>query len=70
MVREQEEVARMCRSNSGVMVAMVVAVAMTALGCLTESRGRQLGAYETQGPGTVFPTIEMAAVDGLAYSYQ
>ena len=49
---------------------VVVAVAATALGCATETRSRHLAAYETRGPGTVFPTIEMAAIDGLAYSYK
>lgn len=49
---------------------IVSVICILGLGCATHSGDRAGVTYEPSGPGTIFPTIEMAAVDGLAYGYK
>jgi hypothetical protein len=49
-------------------VAVVICAA--ALSCASEPRDRHLVSFDPRGPGAVFPSIETAAVDALAYAYK
>jgi hypothetical protein len=64
--------------HSAVLPAIAIPVALVSLGCAQLPQARPLAAtafdgetpsLTAQGPGTVFPSIEAAAVDALIYAY-